>query len=109
MAIDIEEELTEHDSDLSRRAARYIRLKRLEIDGLRRELRSVCELGNNLMTQASPETQATEYRHCEHGKPAGTSPCPTCYPAAEPSAPFHNCNCIGSCKGPFYGSRCRQL
>jgi hypothetical protein len=59
--------------------------------------------------ETSPETQAAEYRHCEHGKPAGTSPCPTCYPAAEPSAPSHNCNCIGSCKGPLYGSRCRQL
>jgi hypothetical protein len=39
MSIDIEEELMQHDTDLTRRAARYIRIKRQTIEGMQAQLR----------------------------------------------------------------------
>lgn len=44
MPIDIEEELTQHGSDLSMRAAQYIRIKRRAIEGMERELRRCREI-----------------------------------------------------------------
>lgn len=44
MAIDIEEELLAHDTDLTRRAARYIRIKRGTITGLEQQLRRCREI-----------------------------------------------------------------
>lgn len=44
MAVDIEEELLAFDTDLTRRAARYIRIKRRTIEGLEQQLRRCQEI-----------------------------------------------------------------
>lgn len=57
MAEDIVDELEAEGSDLSKRAARYIRIKRQTEAGLEQQLRSMCR--KSLAAEWSPETVTT--------------------------------------------------
>jgi hypothetical protein len=72
MATDIEDELMQHDTDLTRRAARYIRVKRQTEVGLRAQLqrcREVMECNDPLNARdlfGTHPTQETEVAQSQH-------------------------------------------